>query len=450
MPALSAPEEHAIRSTRVVLASGMQPATVYIRDTRIERVVTSRDPSELQPPTPGLQPVTGIIHDVGDLVVMPGLVDTHVHVNEPGRTEWEGFATATRAAAAGGITTIVDMPLNSIPATTTVAALAMKREAARHSDIEVLFWGGVVPGNARDLEPLARAGVPGFKCFLSPSGVAEFECVQETDLREALPILRRLGLPLLVHAEWPAALPANPSAGDPRMHGTWLASRPPEAEMAAISLIVALAREFGARIHIVHLASAAALPMLQAARAEGLPITVETCPHYLTFCDEEIPGGATLFKCAPPIRGRDNREALWQALAAGDIDVVATDHSPCPPSMKGEDGDFLRAWGGIAGLELSLPSVWTGARARALPLERLAEWLCAAPARLAGLATCKGSIAPGRDADLVIWDPDATFVVDERRLHQRHKRTPYDGMTLSGRVIETYAKGRVVYRWAEA
>ena len=449
MPALIAPREHGIRSTRVVLESGVQPATVYIRETRIDRVVTSRDAFDLRRPPAGPRPVAGIIHDVGDLVVMPGLVDTHVHVNEPGRTEWEGFATATRAAAAGGITTIVDMPLNSIPATTTVAALALKREAARHSDVEVLFWGGVVPGNARDLEPLAGAGVPGFKCFLSPSGVAEFEYVGEAELRQALPILRRLGLPLLVHAEWPPALPAIPSPGDPRMHGTWLASRPPEAEKAAISLLIALSREFGAHIHIVHLAAAAAVPMLRAARAEGLPITVETCPHYLTFCDEEIPGGATLFKCAPPIRGRDNREALWQALAAGDIDFVATDHSPCPPSMKGEDGDFLRAWGGIAGLELSLPAVWTGARARALPLHRLAEWLCAAPARLAGLATRKGSIAAGRDADLVIWDPEATFAVDERRLHQRHKRTPYDGMTLSGRVIETYAKGRVVYRWAE-
>jgi allantoinase len=422
---------YGIRSTRVVLPSGVQPATVYVRDTRIERVVSEAPATD--------------VHDVGHLVVMPGIVDTHVHVNEPGRTEWEGFDTATAAAAAGGITTIVDMPLNSVPATTSLPALDAKRSAARGARVEVLFWGGVVPGNAGDLEALAGAGVPGFKCFLSPSGVQEFEHVGEGDLHEALAILARLGRPLLAHAEWPAALQTVPVTSDPRSHATWLASRPPGAEVEAIALLIALCREFGTPVHIVHLAAAEAIPMLRAARAEGLPLTVETCPHYLTFCAEEIPDEATLFKCAPPIRDRLNRDALWRALIDGDIDLVATDHSPCPPSMKG-DGDFLRAWGGIASLELSLPAVWTGATARGVPLERLAEWLCAAPARLAAVEERKGSIAAGKDADLVVWDPEAEFVVDERRLHQRHKRTPYAGLTLRGRVMETYAKGRVVYR----
>jgi allantoinase len=424
---------YGIRSTRVVLPSGVQPATVYIRGTRIERVET---------------PATGLhagIHDVGDLVVMPGIVDTHVHVNEPGRTEWEGFETAARAAAAGGVTTIVDMPLNSVPATTNLPALEAKRHAARGATVEVAFWGGVVPGNAGDLEALADAGVPGFKCFLSPSGVAEFECVEPADLRAALPILRRCGRPLLVHAEWPAALKPVDAGGDPRAYATWLASRPPDAEVAAIERLISLAREFRAHIHIVHLAAAEAIPILRAARSEGLPITVETCPHYLTFCAEEIPDEATLFKCAPPIRGRAHRDALWQALADGDIDLIATDHSPCPPAMKAE-GDFIRAWGGIAALELGLAAVWTGAASRGLSIERVAHWLSAAPARLAGLDGRKGSIAAGKDADLVIWDPERAFQVDERRLHQRHKRTPYAGVTLRGRVIETHARGRVVYR----
>jgi allantoinase len=425
---------YGIRSTRVMLPSGIRPATVYVRDTRIERVVA------IDGQTPPAQ-----IRDVGNLVVMPGIVDTHVHVNEPGRTDWEGFDTATTAAAAGGITTIVDMPLNSVPATTKLWALDAKQYAGRDAHVEVMFWGGVVPGNVEDLEPLVDAGVPGFKCFLAPSGVDEFEFVEEADLRLALPVLKRRRRPLLAHAEWPAALKPIPATSDPRAYATWLDSRPPSAEVDAIAMLIALCREFGVAIHIVHLAAAEALPLLRAARAEGLPITVETCPHYLTFCAEEIPDGATVYKCAPPIRGRANRDALWQALVDGDIDLVATDHSPCPPALKG-DGDFVRAWGGIAALELSLPAVWTGASARGVPLDRLPDWLSAAPARLADLSARKGSIAAGKDADLVIWDPDEEFIVDERLLHQRHKRTPYDGLMLRGRVRETYARGRLVYR----
>ena len=427
-----------------MLPSGLQPATVYVRDGRVDRVVPESPAAAVATDdTPVFQ-----IRDVGDRVVMPGLVDTHVHINEPGRTEWEGFDTATKAAAAGGITTLVDMPLNSVPATTTLRALGAKQYAGRDAHVEVLFWGGVVPGNAADLEPLADAGVPGFKCFLSPSGVDEFEYVEEADLRVALPILQRWRRPLLAHAEWPAALKPIPASSDPRAYATWLASRPAAAEIDAIAMLISLCREFRTPLHIVHLAAAAAVPMLGEARAEGLPITVETCPHYLTFCAEEIPDGATLYKCAPPIRGRANRDALWRALVDGHIDLVATDHSPCPPSMKG-DGDFVRAWGGIAALELSLPAVWTGASARGVPITRIAQWLSAAPARLAGVQARKGSIEAGKDADLVVWDPEAEFVVDERRLHQRHKRTPYNGLTLRGRVIETYARGRLVYRVGE-
>ena len=408
----------------------MQPAEIEIEGAQITAVRPLSASSALRPLT--------------SAVVMPGIVDTHVHVNEPGRPDWEGFATATAAAAAGGITTIVDMPLNSVPPTTTLKGLEAKRRLAPIDGVEVLFWGGLVPGNQLDLDELATAGVRGFKCFLTPSGVDEFPSVELHDLRRALPIIVRRGLPLLVHAEWPPSLCPVPAAADPRAYATWLASRPPAAEVDAIDRLVALARDTGAHIHVVHLAAAEALPLLRAARAAGLPITAETCPHYLTFAAEEIPDGATRFKCAPPIRDRRTRDELWQALVDGDIDLIATDHSPCPPVLKG-DGDFLAAWGGIASLELSLPAVWTAAAARGIGVERVAEWLCAAPARLAGLHARKGAIAPGRDADLVIWDPDAEFVVDEAALRQRHKHTPYAGRRLRGRVHATYARGRLVY-----
>jgi len=302
-----------------------------------------------------------------------------------------------------------------------------------------------VPGNAGELEALADAGVRGFKCFLSPSGVPEFESVAENDLRMALPILARRGLPLLVHAEWPPALRPIPSNADPRVYATWLESRPEGAECDAILLLVSLCREFGARIHVVHLAAATAIPLLRDARAEGLPLSAETCPHYLSFCAEEIPDEATEFKCAPPIRTAATREALWRALLDGTIDLIATDHSPAPPAMKTR-GDFVRAWGGIASLELSLAAVWTGAAARNIPLEHVSRWLSTAPAALAGLSTHKGAIAAGMDADLVIWDPDAEWTVDAARLRQRHKITPYLGRRLRGRVIETYVGGRLVYR----
>jgi allantoinase len=416
----------------VVLPSGVQPADVHIADGRI-----------LSVSSPGRRPPTDGLRDLGDLVVMPGIVDTHVHVNEPGRTDWEGFLTGGAAAAAGGVTTIVDMPLNCIPPTTTVGALEHKRRAAQGARVNVEFWGGVVPGNHHELDALADAGVRGFKCFLSPSGVAEFPSVDAADLRAALPILARRGLPLLVHAEWPPSLRPVPVTASTRAYETWLQSRPDAAERDAIALLVDLCRDYHARIHIVHLATSSALPLLRDARAAGLPITVETCPHYLTFTAEEIPDGATQFKCAPPIRGAATRDALWHALADGTIDLIASDHSPAPPALKA-GGDFVGAWGGIASLELGLAAVWTAAAARGISVDRVSGWMSSAPASLAGLAT--GAIAEGLPADLVVWDPAAEWVVDQTRLHQRHKLTPYHGRALRGRVIETHVRGCVVYR----
>ncbi len=424
-----------VRSERVVLPDGIRAAALHIHDGRIVEIAPHSD-----------RPVGGREIDAGDLVVLPGLVDTHVHMNDPGRTHWEGVDHATRSAAAGGVTTVVDMPLNSIPATTSVAGLQAKQQAVDgQCYVDVGFWGGVVPGNAGELEPLARAGVLGFKCFLCPSGVDEFEHVHEKDLREAMPILARLGLPLLAHAELPERLAAPD--GDPKVYQTWLNSRPAEAENAAIELLIRLSAELAAPVHIVHLVSAGAVSMLRAARARGLPVSVETCPHYLVFAAEKIADGATALKCAPPIRDRGNRDRLWQALLDGDIDLVATDHSPAPPALKSvEEGNFVRAWGGIASLQIGLSAVWTEASARGIPIERVVNWMSTAPARLAGLSGVKGEIAAGADADLVVWDPDATIVVDPSALHHRHPVTPYAGLTLRGVVRTTLLRGEVVYR----
>ena len=390
------------------------------------------------------------IHEAGDLIVMPGIVDTHVHINEPGRTEWEGFTTATRAAAAGGVTTLIEMPLNSIPATTNASAFREKlASAAGKLWVDTGFWGGVIPGNSGELRELWRDGVFGFKCFLVPSGVDEFPKVSEADLRTALPILAEIGAPLLVHAELPGPLDTAAKSLDKApgtKYSTWLASRPREAENEAIAMMIKFANEFNARVHIVHISSSDALPVLREAKSAGLAVTAETCPHYLAFASEEIPDGTTEFKCAPPIRESENREKLWEALADGTLDFIATDHSPCPPEMKRKDtGDFMAAWGGIASLELALPAVWTSARQRGYAVERLAAWLCASPARLAGLETRKGKIAKGFDADLVIWDPEAKFRVEPERLHQRHKLTPYAGRELYGVVAATYLRGRKVF-----
>ncbi len=428
--------EVVFRARRVVLPEGVRPASVNVEGGRIAAVRGFDDAGD------GARVV-----DAGDALLMPGLVDTHVHVDEPGRTEWEGFETATRAAAAGGVTTIADMPLNSIPATTSAEGLRAKLDAARGKcGVDVGFWGGVVPGNQAELRPLWEAGVLGFKCFLAPSGVDEFSHVGEAELRLAMPILAELGAPLLVHAELPAPLERAAAAiagEDPRTYATYLRSRPPQAEVEAIEMMISLCRELRTRVHVVHLSAAEALPLLRDARAEGLPITVETCPHYLHFAAEEIRDDGLAWKCAPPIRHRANRDRLWDALAAGDVDLVASDHSPCPPWMKA--GDWFTAWGGIASLQLGLRVMWTAARARGMGPERIAEWMCAAPARLAGLEGRKGSIAVGCDADLVVWDPDAEATVRPEELQHRHKVTPYAGGVFAGAVLATYVRGVQVY-----
>jgi allantoinase len=424
----------ALRSRRVVTPSGVRPATLIVDRETIARI----DSYDLD-----LEGADAI--DAGNDVVMPGVVDAHVHVNEPGRADWEGFEHATRGAAAGGVTTIVDMPLNSIPATTDHPAFQRKREAARgRLAIDVGFWGGVVPGNAHALESLWAAGVLGFKCFLVPSGVPEFHHVTEDDLEQALPVLARLDAPLLVHAELPEYL--APVVGAQRSYDTYLASRPIEAETAAIDLMIRLAEHHCARVHIVHVSSAEGAQRIHDAKRRGVRISGETCPHYLTFASDEIADGTTAFKCAPPIRDRSARAALWHALDRGALDFVASDHSPAPPSMKAIDtGDFMSAWGGIASLQLLLPAVWTGARANGQSVDCIASWLAERPAALAGLSARKGSFAPGADADIVVWDPDDSFVVDPGRLFHRHPLTPYAGRQLHGVVHQTWLRGEVVY-----
>jgi allantoinase len=435
---------HALRSRRVITRDGQVDATVVIEDGIITAVVPTLN---LEPGTLNLP-----VEDLGNLALLPGLVDAHTHINEPGRTEWEGFATATRAAAAGGFTTIVDMPLNCLPETTTVSALKTKRMAARGKClVDYALWGGCVDGNQADLEPLARAGVPGYKSFLIYPGCDGFTSIDRENLERALPHIARTGLPLLVHAELAAPIDAavahlNASGADWRSYATYLASRPDEAELQAIALLIDLCRQYCFRLHIVHLSTAQALPMLAAARAEGLPITVETCPHYLHAAAEAIPDGATQFKCAPPIRSAANREQLWQALADGTIDLIATDHSPCPPQMKGlEAGRFDLAWGGIASLSTALPVLWTAASARNCTLSQLAQWTSTAPAQLAGLSAQIGSIEAGKHANLVAFDPEGAFTVTPEVLHYRHKISPYRGLALRGLVRSTWVRGERVF-----
>ncbi len=417
-----------LRSRRTVTPDGQRPAAVAVNAGRIAAVAAYDAPLDTAADT-----------DLGDVALLPGLVDTHVHVNEPGRTEWEGFATATRAAAAGGVTTIVDMPLNSLPPTVDVAALHAKRTAAEgQCHVDVGFWGGAVPGNAADLPALHDAGVFGFKAFLVDSGVPEFPPLDAAGLRAALDAVDAL---VVVHAEDPGHVHAV--AASPR-YADFLASRPPEAETTAVATALAAARDTGARLHVLHLSAAGAVPLLAAARRAGVRVSAETCPHYLTLDAAEVPDGATAYKCCPPVRDRDNRDALWQALAAGDIDCVVSDHSPCPPALKRVDtGDFAAAWGGIASVQLGLPVVWSEARRRGHDLADVVRWMARAPADLVGLAD-KGRLAVGADADLVAFDPDATFTVDPRRLHHRHPVTPYAGRELTGIVRGTWLRGRPV------
>ena len=421
-----------IRSQRVIVGDELRPAAVLIEDGTIAAVLEAA-------------PEGVDVEDLGELALMPGLVDAHVHINEPGRTQWEGFNTATRAAASGGVTCVVDMPLNCIPVTTDAPALQAKLEACEGSLwVDAGFWGGVVPDNADDLDALAKAGVLGAKAFMIDSGIPEFQWCPEPALREGMRRLKAAGLPLLAHAELDLGAEVS---GDPRTYAAYLGSRPQAWEDAAIALLIDLCRETGCAVHVVHLSSASAIDMVRAARAEGLPLTAETCAHYLCFAAEEIPDGATQFKCAPPIRGRDNREQLWAALKEGVLDFIVTDHSPCTPSLKlPERGDFMEAWGGVASLSLGLGSVWAQARARGVDLPTLARWLCSSPARFAGLSDRKGRIAAGLDADLVAWDPDDTHEARVEDLHFRHKISPYLGHGLAGRVHATWVRGQAVYR----
>ncbi len=432
------PTKLTIRSDRVVTPDGTRPAAVHVRNGVIVAV------TDLDVPATGR-----VVEAFGD-VVAPGLVDIHVHINEPGRTAWEGFASATRAAAAGGVTTIIDMPLNSVPPTVTVAALTAKRRAAKgQCHVDVGFWGGIVPGNLDDLAALHDAGVFGFKAFLVDSGVDEFECVDAGHLEHAMGRLADLGALTLVHAEAAdviAAAGAVLDHGDARAYATYLASRPDEAEVRAVEDVGAIALRTGGRAHVLHLSSADALSPLRRAARAGAALTAETCPHYLALAAEDVPDGATAYKCAPPIRATANRNRLWTALGDGTIALVASDHSPCPPDLKRlDDGDFARAWGGIASLQLALSVVWTHARSRGHIPADVVHWMSTVPARLVGLHR-KGALAPGGDADIIVWDPDATWVVDGDALEHRHPVTPYEGVTLRGRVTATYLRGRVVYR----
>lgn len=428
-----------IRSRRVVTPETVCPASVHISGGIIAAVGEWDEiPSDI------------LLIDAGDAVVMAGLVDAHVHINEPGRTDWEGFTTATKAAAAGGVTTLVDMPLNSIPPTTTLTGFKEKLAAASGQCwIDVAFWGGVVPNNTPELKPLLDAGVRGFKCFLVHSGVDEFPHVTTENLLEAMPELARLNSVLLVHAE--LSEPIENAAAElkdknPNDYQTFLQSRPREAENKAIELMIRLCRETGARVHIVHHSSSDVLPQLKSAREEGLPLTVETCPHYLTFAAEEIPDGATHFKCCPPVRERENREKLWDALKDGTIDMIVSDHSPCTANLKlMETGDFLEAWGGIAALQFSLPVMWTNFQKRGFGLCELTNWMANAPAKLAGLDKRKGKLEVGYDADIVIFQPEKEFKVVPEIIYFKNKITPYSGMNLRGVVEATYLRGQKIY-----
>jgi allantoinase len=431
---------HAFISKLIVTPLGTREGALLVEDGKIRAICR---PSEL--------PTDAIVVDYGNDALLPGLVDTHVHINQPGRTEWEGFRTATRAAAAGGYTTLVDMPLNCLPETTTVAALEEKRKSAQgECFVDWAPWGGAVADNQSHILPLVRAGVLGFKCFLIYPGCDGFTMIDQRQLEAALPFIAGSGLPLLVHAELAGPIDAATqrlSNANWRSYATYLASRPDEAELEAIRLMIRLCRQYAFRLHIVHLSTSLALAELKAARAEGLPITVETCPHYLHFAAEEIADGATLLKCAPPIRTKENRDALWRGLRDGTIDMIVTDHSPCPPEMKREDtGRFDQAWGGIASLSLALSIIHTDCSRRGLSLNDVARWMSSAPAAFAGIGHRAGTLESGREANFLVFDTEDEYTVTTDRLHYRHAVSPYLGETLRGKVKQTYLRGESIYR----
>jgi allantoinase len=425
----------AVQGRQVLVDGAFVPATVTVVDGRIDAI----EPFEHEH-----EPTGAVLRVPDTAYVVPGVVDTHVHINEPGRTEWEGFVTATQAAALGGVTTLVDMPLNSVPPTTTLAGLKVKQEAARDElAVDVGFWGGAVPDNLVDLESLWEAGVFGFKCFLSPSGVDEFPPLDATGLQAVLREVARLGALLIVHAEDAAVLDAAPAPSS-RAYADFLLSRPDAAETTAIGRLLDGAGETGARVHVLHLSSARALGPIADARAAGLPVTVETCPHYLCFSAEEIPDGAAQYKCCPPIRDAGNRDELWQGLQSGVIDLIVSDHSPAPAEEKRRgDGDLQQAWGGISGLQVGFGAVADEARRRGITLDQVSQWMSHNPADLVGL-TAKGRIAVGADADLAVYDPAAEVLVSAAELAHRHPISAYDGRHLTGRVTDTVLRGRLI------
>lgn len=424
-----------LKSRRVVIGNEIRPAAVLIEGEEIREILdydAAVGSSDI--------PTT----DYGNLALMPGVVDTHVHINEPGRTEWEGFSTATAAAAKGGITTLVDMPLNCDPVTTSSAALHAKLAACKNLlHVDCGFYGGVVPGNVAELEPLIDAGVLGFKSFLIHSGIHEFPHVGEKEIRSAIPILKKGGVPYLMHAELEDQVSVK---SDPRLYATYLASRPRRWENNALELMARLAGETGAHLHVVHLSSTDRLDLIDETRRKKIPLSLETCHHYLTFCSEEIPDGHTEYKCAPPIRERENREKLWHGLKAGMIDFAVSDHSPCTPDLKERGtGDFMKAWGGIAGLQFSLSVFHTGAIQRGMSLAEVSHLMSSSPARFAGLKM-KGAIAPGMHADLIVFDAEKKFRVAPGMIAHRHEVSPYIGMELTGEVKETWLRGRRIYQ----
>ena len=425
--------DFAIASQRVLTLEGEKPAAILIKGEKILDVVSIENIPENCP-----------TEDMGNNVIMPGLVDAHVHINEPGRTDWEGFETATKAAAAGGITTIVDMPLNCIPVTTTVDALNQKIIATKDQLwIDCGFYGGLIPDNIQDLESLADAGVLGFKAFLSPSGIDEFPNISEKHLREALHILAKKGIPVLVHAELENGAT---SSEENKTYKYFQESRPKSWENNAIKLLIQLCREFNVHIHIVHLSSADILPEIAQTRKDGFPLTVETCPHYLHFSSERISDGDTRFKCAPPIWNGENRENLWAGLEEGIINFITSDHSPCTPELKNlEAGNFEKAWGGISSIQFALPVIWTECKQRGYSLEQLINWMSKQPAKFVGMDDLKGQISPGFDADLVCWNPDKKYIIKKEAIHHKNKLTPYEGESLYGVVNATFLRGQKVY-----